>query len=141
MSETKDTHWIDFSKLPVDTLVDVVTPKGVVTAFFVVTDDEEQEFVVSCLPSVTRGDNYDLFDFHKKVRISAKNPWLPWFGGECPVPENCMVETILRTKRKLKDEAWIVDWLHFEKSVEDNEVIAYRLLESPWQTIDGVCDE
>lgn len=140
--------WIDFTKMPADTVVDCEI-NGKVFALFYVFDKGPKDaiFMASSESSVTREwSNCNIFA--KKIRISAKNQWLPWFGGECPVPHNCMVEYWMRGKAKPSREhqAGELRWDHLSNILDNcannsSDIIAYRLLESPWQTISGVCDE
>lgn len=129
---------IDFSKLPVDTLVDCDYGCGYVHTLFNVCA-EGSRLIVSDKPALTR-TKHDT-RIAAKFRISAKNPWLPWFGGDCPVPHNCSVEFINTKKLTVSGLALSFNWEHGCRDFDFSGGIAYRLLESPWQTISGVCDE
>lgn len=139
MSETKGTRWIDFEKIPVDTVVDVrLYEKGFVfTKFFVKVSVVSANFVACMSPISINGYACSVSNY-TQIRISAKNPWLPWFGGECPVPKNCMVEFINSNKASVIDLASNFNWQYGTRDFDFAGGIAYRLLESPWQTTDGV---
>jgi hypothetical protein len=84
----------------------------------------------------------------RKIRISGKNQWTSWFGGECPVPPNCIVEIQKRGGDQVQIEARRVAWSHrdfgsmgAEKIDDLHDVINYRICKSQWQTRDGVCNE
>jgi len=137
---TKNQHWIDFSKIPVDTVVDVKMSYGFDTVFFVGVDNNG-DYLTSGYPSITMAGAMELSDISKDVRISSKNPWLPWFGGDCPVPPNCMIEFINSNKCVVSGIAANFNWKYGCRDFDFAGGIAYRLLESLWQTIDGVCNE
>jgi hypothetical protein len=147
------TEFIDFKMLPVDTVVEVkIRPDDhSQTAYFAGIIDPDYGVCVfpdgaSSKTSIQKGIALTGHYF-RRVRISDKNPWLPWFGGDCPVPPNCMVDV-----RYQADINQIYDPIIASKCVwrHDNcsffgpslsNIIAYRLAESQWQTIDGVCNE
>jgi hypothetical protein len=138
---------IDFKLVPVDTLVEYYVKgpdknEAVSIGFFRRVDaDSVRPFIVSPYPTIV-GNKSEIGT--SKVRISAKNPWLPWFGGDCPVPPNCMVDvylrdTCLRFPSQLAGNlTWTHDDVHNSIYIDDcKDIIAYRLIESQWQTIDG----
>ena len=150
---------IDFKLLPVDTVVDVKMLNSSPDYHhnpmpFYFSGVVDQDCGVGVFPSggtslTHRSPNIkDNLFYFMKFRISDKNPWLPWFGGDCPVPPNCKVQVVFR------GNSWLVgspesinarradafNWSH-KHCLFNNNIIAYRMLESPWQTIDGVCNE
>jgi hypothetical protein len=139
---------INFKLIPVDTLVEVkIRPNDQPqTAYFAGIIDPKYDFCVfpeGASSKTNRHKNIELTgQYFRLIRISNKNPWLPWFGGDCPVPPNYMVDVILRdTSLKYPQSlAGMLMWSHVGYAFE-NDIIAYRLAESAWQTTAGVCDE
>jgi hypothetical protein len=141
------SEFIDFKLVPVDTLVEVkIRPDDhSQTAYFAGIIDPDCGFCVfpdgSSSKTSIRKDVALTGHYFRRVRISAKNPWLPWLGGDCPVPPNCMIDVHFRIEGMGDgpSQAREIRWSHNEgRYSSDFDVIAYRLAESPWQTIDGV---
>lgn len=62
-----------------------------------------------------------VFEMNTKYLYSN---WIPWSGGECPVPESTSVEVRFRNKEKnsyLTAEHWV--WTHFQ---EDYDIVEFR---------------
>ena len=138
------SEFIDFKRMYIDTLVDCDFDGVERTLFFKGLTLCGSFYLVS--PIHNDISNSDVSDclWCKKIRISAKNPWLPWFGGDCPVPPNCNVEVYFRIEGvgDTPSQASEIRWSHNEgRYSSDFDVIAYRLAESPWQTINGVCND
>lgn len=120
---------IDFSKIPVDTLVEVRDRShGGFKNFF----------------KGMNGSGYDCFQDGKTslrehtanwrhIRL-INNPPKPWFGGECPLPDGVCVKLWRRNRTTDCVEATSQDWSHRSASSYTSEVIAYQILESEWQS-------
>ena len=141
------SEFIDFELVPVDTLVEVkIRPDDhSQTAYFAGIIDPDYGFCVfpagaSSKTSIHK-DTALTGHYFRRVRISDKNPWLPWFGGDCPVPPICLVEFKNTNKCTVTDLASNFNWEHGCRGFDFAGGVAYRMLESPWQTINGVCDE
>jgi hypothetical protein len=137
------SEFIDFKLVPVDTLVEVkIRPDDPPqTAYFAGIIDPYYGFCVfpsGASSKTSRHTDIKLTGhYFRLIRISDKNPWLPWFGGDCPVPPNCNVDVYLRdTSLKYPQSlAGMLMWLHVDYAFE-NDIITYRLAESAWQTIE-----
>jgi len=140
---------IDFKRMYIDALVDCDFDGVERTLFFKGLTPCDSFYLVSPVHHDAY-NNSEVSDCLrcKKIRISAKNRFELWLGGDCPVSPDCTVQVILRgdgwpvgcAKSVNGQRADVFNWSHKFCSFEKN-IIAYRLLESPWQTIDGVCDE
>lgn len=64
-----------------------------------------------------------------RAHIADSEGWIPWYGGECPVPPNAHVEIRLRCGLKFKTlEPQYRIWTHSHECAteRENEIIAYR---------------
>ena len=50
--------------------------------------------------------------------------WIPWSGGECPVPAGVRVDVLLRNGKKRQEEP---GWLFWGHGQLDGDIIAYRI--------------
>jgi hypothetical protein len=64
----------------------------------------------------------------KELKVTFDNPvaFIEWRGGDCPVPENTMVECRLRDGRVFKNLASDVSWGH-RKHESSVDVVGYRI--------------
>ena len=86
------------------------------------------------LENVDGADNLRHIEIHsesfeyKQLKLASvdQQSWLLHMGGECPVPENVMVEVCFRYGKKHTGIASDIDWLH---ELMDFDVIAYKIYE------------
>ena len=50
--------------------------------------------------------------------------WIPWSGGECPVPAGVRVDVLLRNGKKRQEEP---GWLFWGHGQLDGDIVAYRI--------------
>ena len=53
-----------------------------------------------------------------------KDGWIPWEGGNCPVPGDIPVSVIYRDQSSETDEAWCFNW---EYRGDDEAIIHYKV--------------
>ena len=58
--------------------------------------------------------------------------WIPWKGGECPVPKDTLVEVKRRNGETYSRPAGCLDWKHSKGPYSSNkpyssDIIAYRI--------------
>lgn len=58
--------------------------------------------------------------------IQAENGFIPWNGGECPVPDSTKIEAKLRCGDLERD---IAEWFDWSVSGDQGDIIAYRVVE------------
>ena len=51
--------------------------------------------------------------------------WIPWSGGECPVPRYTIVEIMFRGGHKTRTYAGNMSWMHYGL---DADIVAYRIV-------------
>lgn len=56
----------------------------------------------------------------------AGDEWIPWAGGECPVPEDTVVDAKLRNGAVRRGSACVWYWLY--DGPEESQVTAYRVV-------------
>lgn len=135
---TTDPRWIDFSKIPFETLVDVRhhgNHQYITLSRAIATSP----FSRVC----SGGSNADesIYLAHE-FRISAKNPWIPWHGGELSHRfPNCTIAMRDVFGREYIAMSWEIECDIRGLMVNDNFSggIMYKLCMTQWQTIDGVC--
>lgn len=74
---------------------------------------------------------WDLSWTHSCYRYRPKQTdgWIPWTGGECPVPGDTVVDVELRNGERFFDrESGYWDWRHSDLALD---IIAYRVVKEP----------
>lgn len=114
---------IDWSKLPEDTLVE--TTEGLRYLRSSSEDDPSCVFVYNHgATSQTAKGWWEV----SKAKLVEQPEYTEWFGGECPVPEGVMVETVNRSGVHSIHNSQDIRWKHSKKG-HMYDIIAYRIIE------------
>jgi len=116
---------INWKLMPVDTLVE---DKFGGTHHLSHADDDNVYVFVSGHSSYTA--NRAVYQVIDNPRLAKNQPWRPWFGGECPVDPNVMVDYILRDAQSSIDyvtaQAEKLWWKWWEE-YKPGDIIAWRI--------------
>jgi hypothetical protein len=87
---------VDWSKMPVDTLVTVYPSTGNDERYFSSFSYGMVNFYRNGKTSKTTTSNLDVFDAEPSyVHIAKNQPWTIWQGGECPIPDGLGFEYMI----------------------------------------------
>ncbi|MHB8915786.1 MAG: hypothetical protein ACYC4K_08240, partial [Thiobacillus sp.] len=100
-----DTKRIDWSKMPDDTRVIYARLNGEKSSAYIYKGG------VTINPGWEGNDIYSITN-GIKLKLCDDQPWVVWFGGECPVPEGVIVEMVLRSAEIMEGEANFFAWDH-----------------------------
>lgn len=134
-SPPKQKKKIDWSKMPVDTLVEVDTMYLVAPSlrYFSHADEEgKPKYFAQGKTSLNVEDKQNTYyAISFKLAPADKQPWNVWFAKEdsaCPLPEGVLVEVILRDGSNAK--RCPVENLRWGKMNEcfNTDIIAYRII-------------
>jgi len=90
---------IDWSKLPVDTLITLGSCAGKAEHYFYSSSFSSGmvRYYRDGMTSKTADHNLDVFAINpSEVQISPDQPWTVWKGGECPIPDGLEYGVIVR---------------------------------------------
>ncbi len=126
---------IDFSKIPVDTLVEVRdrdSSDGYKNYFKGLSGGE---YSYSCYMD-GKTSLREAFDSWRQIRL-IDNPPQPWFGGECPLPDGVRIKVwyrgaLLDPTIGLVSEFQTWDYIRSAR-LEKYGIIAFQILKSDWQ--------
>ncbi|MHB8915370.1 MAG: hypothetical protein ACYC4K_06110 [Thiobacillus sp.] len=117
---------IDWSKMPNDTRVIYTRSNGEKSSAYIYNGG------VTINPGWEGNDIFSITD-GIKLKLCIDQPWIVWFGGECPVPEGVIVEMVLRSAEIMEGEANFFAWDHDaipgeeEQPQQEGDIIAYRI--------------
>ena len=111
-----DTKRIDWSKMPDDVMVnspswDVLYHVG--------------GGMFSDAPSATGRNPVLVSGVESGIKLAPDQPWVVWFGGECPVPEGVMVEIVGRDGDI--ERSWSSSGYRWSHDGNCGDIIAYRI--------------
>jgi len=123
---------IDFNKIPRGTIVECnngsTTQRRFLTHTLSGYRTSTQKLADGRLPEILGA---------MKIRLVTNSP-VPWFGGECPLPDNVKSRYWMRSGRSFTDaQPSEIEWTHNTPGIvhADAEIIAYQILESEWQEV------
>ena len=128
--QEKESKKIDWSKIPVDTLVET---KGGLRYFNGIDEHEFGKFACHSGGMTSKTDPFNGKGDHWKSIKIVENPPQPWFGGECPISDNVNVKIWFRDGDR-GDTVYPNDlrWSHIGSSVD---IIAWQILgNNEWYT-------
>lgn len=117
----KKTRVIDWSKMPVDTIVEAMTGNTYYERYF---KEKKGENFVCFAEGTTSLTSPDSGASWRSVRL-IDNPWRVWFGGDMPCCGNVRVEILCRDGKKYTAYADTNDWSHTGGS---GDIIAFKML-------------
>jgi hypothetical protein len=123
---------IDWSKLPVDTLITLGICTGLDERYFSSFNSGLVHYYQGGTTSKTAASNSDVFTINPgNVRIAPDQPWTVWLGGDCPIPDGLEYEVITRGgAAPLVNRGCyqVTLWPHTQSATPSmSEIIAYRL--------------
>jgi hypothetical protein len=116
---------IDWTKLPVDTLITLGICTGLDERYFSSFNSGLVHYYQGGTTSKTAASNSDVFTINpSNVRIAPDQPWTVWLGGACPLPDGLEYEYMIHDEpgqvMTNKESASSYSWVH-------NDIYAYRL--------------
>jgi hypothetical protein len=116
---------INWSKLPVDTLITLGICTGLDERYFSSFNSGLVHYYQGGTTSKTAASNSDVFTINpSNVRIAPDQPWTVWLGGACPLPDGLEYEYMIHDEpgqvMTNKESASSYSWVH-------NDIYAYRL--------------
>lgn len=119
-----ETNKIDWSKMPVDTLVAINGTDDDIRYFSHMSSDDGCYFCFSSRSSSLSSNATGYVLKWDEIKL-VDNPWRPWFGVEMPCCGNVRVEVVFRDGTKEITFADKLSWDHYNANLD---IIAYRML-------------
>ena len=140
--DTSQKEAIDFDRLPLNTLVLVGATSHEYTyrRYFKRLDESGKPicFGSGCTSNSASMGACSQGETAECIRL-LENPPVPWFGGDCPLPDNVMIKYWTRGAGGLGDFRCRVQDIGrrgcqgvWDRSYSDRDIIAFQILESGW---------
>jgi hypothetical protein len=126
------TKQIDWSKMPVDTLINIGIHTGKGNRYFHSFANGMVHYFRDGMTSKTAEYKSDVFTLNpSEVQIAPDQPWTVWQGGACPLPDGLEYEVVTRggvAPLTNRGSYHVILWSYTQNATHSmSEIIAYRL--------------